>query len=133
MLIGIIGFVINLILFVTNFYYELAVLVIERSGLEGPAFAFLDDLIYYTPAIFALLFIAYLIVGQIYMKKHHEKTEIKLNEENDEKNVEIQKGLDEQAEFLKHKYYTNCPKCGAARLENKTVCSFCGTPLEIKD
>ena len=133
MLIGIIGAVINLILFVTNLYYELVVPVIENSGIEGPVFAFLDNLIFFTPVIFMVLFIAFLILGQIYNKNHHEKTEIKLNAENEEKNAGIQKDLDEQAEFLKHEYYTNCPKCGAARLENKTVCSFCGTPLEIKD
>ena len=133
MLIGIIGAVFNLLLFVTNFFYELVVPVIENSGLGGPVFSFLDDLIFFTPVIFMILFIAYLILGQVYMKKHHEKTEIILNEKNDEKNAGIQKGLDEQAEFLKHDYYTNCPKCGAVRAENETVCSYCGTPLEIKD
>ena len=30
-----------------------------------------------------------------------------------EENAEIQKVLDEKAEFLRHKHYTNCPKCGA--------------------
>ncbi len=133
LLIGIIGAVINLILFVTNFCYELIVPVIENSGIEGPAFKFLDDLIYYTPVIFAVLFILYLVAGQVYLKNHHEKAEIKLNAKNEEKNAGIQKGLDEQAEYLKHKYYTNCPKCGAVRSENETVCSFCGTSLEIKD
>lgn len=132
LLIGIIGAVLNLFLFVTNFFYELVVPVIENSKLEGRAFSFFDDLIFLTPVIFMVLFIAYLVIGQIYIKKHHVKTEIKVNEVNDEKNAEVQKTLDEKAEFLKHDYYTNCPKCGAARAEDKDICSFCGTSLIIE-
>ena len=132
MLIGIIGAIANLVLFVTNLFYKLVVPVIENSNLEEAAFKFFDDLIYYTPVIFLVLFIAYLIAGQLYLKKHHVEHENKLNEKNDEKNEKIQKDLDEQAEYLRHEYYTNCPKCGAARAENTTVCSFCGTSLIVK-
>ena len=67
--IGIVGVVINLILFVTNAYYELVVPVIENSGIEGGLFTFLDYLVYLTPCIFMLLFIAYIVAGQIYMRK----------------------------------------------------------------
>ena len=116
----------------TNLFYKLVVPVIENSNLEEAAFRFFDDLIYYTPVIFLVLFIAYLIAGQLYLKKHHVEHENKLNEKNDEKNEKIQKDLDEQAEYLRHEYYTNCPKCGAARAENTTVCSFCGTSLIVK-
>ena len=132
MLIGIIGAAVNLVLFLTNLFYKLVVPAIENSGIEGQTFKFLDDLIYYTPVILIVLFIAYLIAGQLYLKKHHVEHENKLNEKNDEKNAGIQKDLDEQAEYLRHEYYTNCPKCGAARAENTTVCSFCGTSLIVK-
>ena len=132
MLIGIIGAAVNLFLFLTNLFYKLVVPANENSGIEGQTFKFLDDLIYYTPVIFLVLFVAYLIAGQIYLKKHHVEHENKLNEKNDEKNEKIQKDLDEQAEYLRHDYYTNCPKCGAARAENTTVCSFCGTSLIVK-
>ena len=132
MLIGIIGAAVNLVLFLTNLFYKLVVPAIENSGIEGQTFKFLDDLIYYTPVIFLVIFIAYLIAGQIYLKKHHVEHENKLNKKNDEKNEKIQKDLDEQAEYLRHEYYTNCPKCGAVRAENTTVCSFCGTSLIVK-
>lgn len=127
--IGIIGAVVNLTLFVTNIFYNLVVPVIENSGIEGALFKFLDDLIYYTPVIFMFLFIAYIIAGQLYLRKHRTDNEIKLRNNLVEKNDEIQKDLDEKAEYLRHKYYTNCPKCGAPGEENKDICSFCGASL----
>ena len=131
--IGIVGIVINIILFVTNAYYELVVPVIENSSIEGGLFTFLDYLIYLTPCIFMLLFIAYIVAGQIYMKKAHLKVEDNANQELVKKNEAAQKVLDEKAEFLKHNYYTNCPNCGSARAENEKVCSFCGASLIIEE
>ena len=131
--IGIAGIVLNIILFVTNLYYELVVPVIENSSLEGAVFHFFDNLIYYTPCIFMVLFAAYIVVGQIYMKKTHVETEVKETEKLMTKNAEVQTVLNEKAEFLKHRYYTNCPKCGAVRVENTNVCSFCGASLIIEE
>ena len=130
--IGIAGIVINIFLFVTNLYYELVVPVIENSSLEGAVFIFLDNLIFYTPCIFMVLFVAYIVTGQIYNKKYHVRNEDKVTEKLIEKNEAVQKVLDDKAEFLKHKYYTNCPNCGSVREENKTVCSFCGASLIIE-
>lgn len=127
--IGIAGIIASLLLFATNWYYVLVIPVFEKSGIEGAAFKFFDDLVFYTPLILAALFAAYVVAGQLYLRKHHLKNEERVTEKLIEKNTEIQKALDEKAEFLKHKYYTNCPKCGAAREENKTECSFCGASL----
>ena len=129
LLIGIIGIVVNLVLYMTNWYYELVIPIFEKTMEDGPAFTFIDNLTFYTPVICMVLFLAYLIAGRIYMKNHRLKVEEKVTEELVEKNTEIQKVLDEKVEFLKHKYYTNCPKCGAVREENKNVCSFCGASL----
>lgn len=132
--IGLIGIIINLILFVTNAYYELVVPIIENSSLEeGPLFTFLDNLIYFTPCIFMVLFVAYIVAGIIYKKKFHEKAETEVTEELVKKNTAIQKDLDVKAEFLKHKYYTNCPNCGSVRVENTSVCSFCGASLVMDE
>ena len=132
--IGLVGAVINLILFVTNAYYELVVPVIENSSLEeGPVFDFFDNLIYFTPCIFMVLFVLYIIAGIIYKKRFHEKVEVQVTEELVKKNTAIQKELDVKAEFLKHKYYTNCPNCGSVRVENTSVCSFCGASLVIEE
>ena len=131
--IGIAGIVLNLILYATNLYYELVIPIFENSGIEGAAFKFFDDLVFYSPFIYAGLFAAYLVAGQLYLKKHHLRKEEKVTEKLIEENAEIQKVLDEKAEFLRHDYYTNCPKCGAVREENKNVCSFCGASLIIDE
>ena len=54
--IGIAGIAINIFLFATNLFYELAVPLIEDSSMEGAEFKFFDDLIFYTPCIFMVLF-----------------------------------------------------------------------------
>ena len=130
--IGIAGIAVNIFLFATNLYYELVVPIIENSSLEGAAFKFFDYLIFFTPCIFMVLFAAYIIAGQIYNKKYHVRNEEKVTEKLVEKNEAVQKVLDDKAEFLSHKYYTNCPNCGSVREENKTVCSFCGASLIIE-
>ena len=127
--IGIVGAVLNIILFATNWYYELVVPVIENSSIEGGLFKFLDDFIFYTPCMFIVLFIAYIIAGQIYLKKHHEDKEKDVTAEHVKENTRIQKELDAKAEFLKHKYYTNCPNCGSPRANDEDVCKFCGASL----
>ena len=131
--IGIAGTVLSLILFATNGFYELVIPLFEKTMDDGPVFTAIDNLVYYTPVFFAVLFLAYVVSGQLYLKKHHLKKEEKVTEKLIEENAEIQKVLDEKAEFLRHKYYTNCPKCGAVREENKTVCSFCGASLVIEE
>lgn len=131
--IGIVGIVLNVCLFATNTFYELVVPVLENSSLEGPAFKFFDDLIFYTPCIFMVLFALYIIAGQLYLKRKHAKSEDKATEDLMIKNAEVQKALDEKSDFLKHKYYTNCPNCGSVRVENTSVCSFCGASLIIED
>lgn len=130
--IGIAGIVINLVIFAFNWYYELVIPIFEKTMEDGPLFTFIDYLTYFTPLIMAVLFAAYIVAGQIYMKKHHEKVEQQVTEKVIEKNDKLQKELDAKAEFLKHKYYTNCPKCGAPRQENMAECSFCGASLIIE-
>lgn len=131
--VGIAGIALNFLLFVTNWYYELAVPVIEDTAIEGALFNFLDALIYYTPVIFMVLFAVYIIIGQIYMKRVHVANEVVETEKLMVKNAAVQSALNDKEEFLRHDYYTNCPKCGAVREENKNVCSFCGTSLIIED
>ena len=80
-----------------------------------------------------VLFVVYIILGQIYMKRKHAKNEDKVTEDLMIKNAEVQKVLNEKADFLKYKYYTNCPNCGSVRVENTSVCSFCGASLIIEE
>lgn len=130
--IGIAGIVLNIILFVTNFYYELVIPVFEATMEDGPLFAFIDYSVFFTPCIFIVLFAAYLIAGLVYKKKHQEKVEDKANEKLEQKNAAIQKELDDKLDFLSYKLYTNCPNCGAPRAEEEKACRFCGASLIIE-
>ena len=129
--VGIAGIVLNIILFATNFYYELVIPVFENSMEDGPAFTFIDNMVFYTPVIFIVLFAAYLIAGQIYLKKQHVENEKNVTEEHIELNAAQQRELDGKLEFVKRKHYMNCPNCGSARSEDESVCRFCGTSLII--
>ena len=129
--IGIAGIVLNVILFATNFYYELVIPVFEKTMEDGAAFTFIDNLVFFTPVIFIVLFAAYLIAGQIYLKKQHLETEQGVTEEHKVMNAAQQRELDEKLEFVKRKYHTNCPNCGSARAEDEAACRFCGTSLII--
>lgn len=130
--IGIIGIILNIILFATNFYYEMVIPVFENTMEDGSAFTFIDNLVFFTPVIFIVLFAAYLVAGQIYLKKQHVETEQGVTEEHRVMNAAQQRELDEKLEFVKRKYYTNCPNCGSARAEDEAACRFCGTSLIIK-
>ena len=130
--IGIVGIVINIVLFATNFYYELVIPVFENTMEDGPAFTFIDNLVFFSPIIFFVMFAAYLIAGQIYLRKKHVETEKNVTEEHKVINAAQQKELDEKLEFVKLKHYTNCPNCGSARAEDESVCRFCGASLIIK-
>ena len=129
--IGIAGIVLNIILFATNFYYELVIPIFEASMEDGPLFTFIDNLVFFTPCIFIVLFAAYLIAGLVYKKKHQEKVEDKVTEKLEQKNDAIQKELDEKLDFLSYKLHTNCPNCGAPRAEDEKACRFCGASLII--
>lgn len=131
--IGIAGIGINAVLFVTNAFYELVAPLLKNNLTAGPFFTFIDNVTFFTPCFFALLFIAYIIAGQCYMKNVYERNYEKETEALTAKNSAIQKELDEKTEFLKHKYYTNCPNCGSVRVENTNICSFCGASLTIED
>ena len=48
-IIGIIGIVVNLILFMTNRYYELVIPFFENTMEDGYLFTFIDYLTYLTP------------------------------------------------------------------------------------
>ena len=130
--IGIAGILLNVILFASNLFYELVVPVIENSSLSGSTFKFFDNLIFFTPIIFLVLFVAYLIVGQIYLHRFHQKEEDKVSADLNKDKSAKQNALNEKAAFLRKKFYSNCPNCGSVRVENEEVCSYCGTSLLIE-
>ena len=130
--IGIAGLILNIFLFATNIFYEMVVPLLEKSDIEGAAFNFIDNLIYFTPCIFIGLFALYIIAGALYKRYYYPKIEDKVFGHMVRKNDRRQKELDERLIFLSRTYYRNCPKCGAPRDEKETVCSSCGASLTVR-
>ncbi|MCQ2467341.1 MAG: zinc ribbon domain-containing protein [Clostridia bacterium] len=130
--IGIAGTIICIILFATNWHYELIVPIIENSSLEGAAFKFWDDFIFYSPLPLMALFLAYAIYGSYYNRRIAEKNleaEVVINHE---KNIKTITELKNKRDWIKRNFYNNCPKCGAPSQERETHCVYCGIDLEIK-
>ena len=132
LLIGIIGIVLCIVLFATNALYKLIMPLIEKSGLDGAAFVILDNLIFFAPLFLIIPFVIYIIAGHIYVQRYHEKAEARASRKLLKENAAKQVVLDDRIDFLKHKYYSNCPNCGSVRVEDERECSFCGTSLVIK-
>lgn len=130
--IGIAGILICIILFATNAFYELVIPVFEKSSLEGSAFTFWDDFVFYFPMMLLPFFIAYIVLAQVIGKKNLENAIDKETIETHEKNAKTLADLEDKRDWLKKKLYNNCPNCGSARAEKKTHCVYCGQDLEIK-
>lgn len=131
-IIGIAGIILSVLLFATNWFYELVVPVIENSSLEGAAFTFWDDFIFYCPLIFLALFIVYLVSGQIINKRLASEAIDKSIQDSKEQNQALIDDLNAQKDWLKRSFHRNCPNCGSARGEHQTHCTYCGADLEIK-
>ena len=130
--IGIVGILLCVVLFSTNAFYELVIPLVEKSGLEGTAFFFIDELIYYSPFFLMFLFVVYMIAGNIYIRKSQVSLEKDAAKNLLKANGARQAALDDRVEFLKKDYYSNCPNCGSVRVEDEKECKYCGASLIIK-
>lgn len=132
LLIGIIGIILCIVLFATNIVYKLIMPLIEKSGLDGVAFVILDTLVFILPLLLIIPLVIYIIAGHIYIQRYLENAEARASRKLLKENGAKQVVLDDRIDFLKHKYYSNCPNCGSVRVEGERECSFCGTSLVIK-
>ena len=132
LLIGIIGIILCIVLFATNIVYKLIMPLIEKSGLDGVAFVILDTLVFILPLLLIIPLVIYIIAGHIYIQRYLENAEARASRKLLKENGAKQVVLDDRIDFLKHKYYSNCPNCGSVRVEDERECSFCGTSLVIK-
>lgn len=132
LLIGIIGIILCIVLFATNGLYRLITPLLEKSGLEGVAFVILDTLIFIMPLLLIIPIVIYIIAGHIYVQRYLENAEARASRKLLKENGAKQVVLDDRIDFLKHKYYSNCPNCGSVRVEDERECSFCGTSLVIR-
>ena len=131
LLIGIIGIVVCIALYVTDLFSKLICPVLEKKGVEGASYFLAEEMLRKLPLFLIALFVIYIIAGIIWLNRSHENIENASSKRLLKKNAAKQVVLDEQVDFLKHRYYSNCPNCGSVRVENDRDCRFCGASLII--
>lgn len=132
LLIGIIGIIFCIVVFVTNIFHNLVMPLIENTGLEGTSLSVVNSIISALPLLLIIPLVIYIIAGHIYVQRYLENAEAKASRKLLKENAAKQVVLDDKVDFLKHKYYSNCPNCGSVRVEDERECKFCGTSLVIK-
>ena len=127
--IGIAGTIIFLVLFITNAFYELLIPIVENSSLEGAAFAFWDNFLFYLPLLFMVLFIAYAAIGVIITKTTEDKSLDSAIKEAIQPVLNDSEEIKKKREWLSHDYHATCPKCGSPRKTDESTCRYCGQDL----
>ena len=126
LIIGIISFI------STFFFYESIIPFFERMVMSDEAFAFIDDLIFYLPAIVTLLCsVASFVLGKV---KDEILYKCAVRAVNDNMAVSEQQKTEEfiTSELSKKWYYNQCPNCGASASHALKICTHCGSSLEVK-
>lgn len=130
--IGAAGVIMNIIFFITNCFYEWVIPFFEKSdSLSDEAFNFFDNLVFYFPLIMIVVFVAYGFWGYHYCERKYQRIVSKMDTDYREAADAEIKALEDEEAFLKRKFLTNCPNCGAARADRETHCRYCGADLEI--
>ena len=119
---------------VWNFtFYETIIPVFENMVMTDEAFAFVDELVFYTPAGFTLLCALSCYILVLVRDDLLYKCALRIIEDNNAA-FERMKTEGYIASALSNKwYYNNCPNCGAHADNDMRYCNHCGTSLEVKD
>ena len=119
---------------VSNYvFYEAFIPYFENMVMTDEAFAFVDELIFYTPAGLTLLWAVSCFVLVLVRDNLLHKCALRIVEDN---NAAFERMLTEGviASALSSKwYYNNCPNCGADAENDMRFCNHCGSSLEVKD
>lgn len=120
--------------FGSNFvFYEAFIPYFETRVMTDEAFAFVDELIFYTPAGFTLLWAVSCYVLVLVRDNLLHKCALRIVEDN---NAAFERMKTEEfiVSTLSSKWYhNNCPNCGAAAENDMLYCNHCGTSLEVED
>ncbi|MCQ2467995.1 MAG: hypothetical protein MJ166_10805 [Clostridia bacterium] len=116
---------------VNFFFYEATIGTFEHRIMSDAAFNFIDNLLYYLPAIMILLSSIAMLVIQIIRGRLLRQICIKIVDENRTKKI-VEDTNEEIYGIQKSTWYHNeCPNCSALASEKDTRCHSCGTSLKI--
>lgn len=118
--------------FIANlFFYEKVIPFAENAIMSDQAFAFIDDLVYYLPAIMMLLnAVAALVIGIVRLK-FARKVCIYVVNTNISNQVIAETGEEIEVIIEQLWYHDTCPNCSGDALSHDTRCKNCGSSLKI--
>ena len=115
----------------TFFFYESVILFFEHAIMTDFAFAFVDHLVFYFPAILCLLF----AVGSFVLTKVKDnllyECAVRVVKDNKAAAEKLEKENAISAKLSNKWYYNICPNCGAYPSQVLKHCDHCGASLEV--
>lgn len=116
----------------TFFFYETVIPYFENMIMTDMAFEFIDDLVFYLPAILTLLCsIATMIISKVRDRILYKCAERIVNDNTSAKERSKTESYI-TSQLSKKWYYNFCPNCGAVASHALRSCSSCGSSLEVK-
>lgn len=116
----------------TFFFYESVIPYFEHAIMTDFAFAFVDHLVFYFPAILCLLF----AVGSFVLTKVKDnllyECAVRVVEANKSALKKLEKEAAIRAKLSRKWYYNICPNCGASPSQVLKHCDHCGASLEVE-
>ena len=118
-------------LIITFFFYEAVIPYFEHAIMTDFAFAFVDHLVFYFPAILCLLF----AVGSFVLTKVKDnllyECAVRVVKDNKAAAEKLEKENAISAKLSNKWYYNICPNCGAYPSQVLKHCDHCGASLEV--
>ena len=115
----------------TFFFYESVIPYFEHAIMTDFAFAFVDHLVFYFPAILCLLF----AVGSFVLTKVKDnflyECAVRVVKDNKAAAEKLEKENAISAKLSNKWYYNICPNCGAYPSQVLKHCDHCGASLEV--
>ena len=115
----------------TFFFYESIIPFFEHAIMTDFAFAFVDHLVFYFPAILCLLF----AVGSFVLTKVKDnflyECAVRVVKDNKAAAEKLEKENAISAKLSNKWYYNICPNCGAYPSQVLKHCDHCGASLEV--
>lgn len=115
----------------TFFFYEAVIPYFEHAIMTDFAFAFVDHLVFYFPAILCLLF----AVGSFVLTKVKDnllyECAVRVVKDNKAAAEKLEKENAISAKLSNKWYYNICPNCGAYPSQVLKHCDHCGASLEV--
>ena len=115
----------------TFFFYESVIPFFEHAIMTDFAFAFVDHLVFYFPAILCLLF----AVGSFVLTKVKDnflyECAVRVVKDNKAAAEKLEKENAISAKLSNKWYYNICPNCGAYPSQVLKHCDHCGASLEV--